>query len=427
MKRISWEIILAGLFFVAIALYLIGKPSGGHDSGSATAQNIPKEPTPPTPSQVHVIDLENLKELAALKELKELDKLNELNNAENLEKLKSIAHLIPAEARDEVLTEIDNVLRELSDEKIHINFEMDDKLLVINREYDNAVQGEWENTSPGVYTFLNEFDASSITTTSVTIPSGSITVVGTNDKTAKFTVQASGQISSKEDLSSKLNTVSIFENGEAKFLLENNYNNNWTNIHLQATLYIPENMELVANTGGGHIEATNINGDQLYETKGGHIKLNKVVGDVVAISGGGHVKVEDATGDVTMKSMGGHLVLKDCSGDATLDTKGGNIEVKEAKGEVIASTMGGNIMLIYSNPIINDATLETSAGNIQVWMPRTSNATVDFQASNSVELQGFSVEGSRTKTKVTGKINRGGPEIIGFSKYGKVTLAGNDN
>ncbi|MBO6522383.1 MAG: hypothetical protein JJ971_01030 [Balneolaceae bacterium] len=427
MKRISWEIILAGLFFIAIALYLIGKPSGADNSGTTTAENVPEEPTPPTPNQVHVIDLENLEELAALEELQEIENLSDLGKEENLRKLKAIAHLIPAEARDEVLTEIDNIIRELSDENIHLNFEMDDKLLVINREYDNAIQGEWENTSPGVYTFLNEFDASSITSTSVKIPSGSITIVGTKDKTAKFTVQASGQISSKEDLTSKLNTISIIDDGEARFLLENVNKNDWNNIHLQTTLYIPENMELVTNTGGGHIEATNINGDQIYETGGGHININKVTGDILAVSGGGHVKVEDANGDVTLKSQGGHLVLKNCTGDAALDTKGGNIDAKEIDGEVIASTQGGNILLIYKKPITNDATLETSAGNIQIWMPKTSNATVELQGSNAVELQGFSIEGTRTKTKVSGKINRGGPEIIGFSKYGKVTLAGNDN
>ncbi len=427
MKRISWEIVLAGLFFVAIALYLIEIPSGGDDSGGATAENAPQEPTPPTPNQVHVIDLENLEELAALEELQKLENLNEIDNAESLQKLKALAHLIPTEARDEILTEIDNVLRELSDENIHINFEMDDKLLVINREYENTVQGEWENTSPGVYTFLNEFDATSITSTSVKIPSGSITVIGTKDKMAKFTVQASGQISSKEDLISKLNTTSIIDDGEARFVLENVNENGWNNIQLQTTLYIPENMELVTNTGGGHIEATNINGDQIYETGGGHIKINKVTGDILAVSGGGHVKVEDADGDVTLKSEGGHLVLKNCTGDASLNTKGGNIDAKEIHGEVIASTQGGNIMLIYREPITNDATLETSAGNIQIWMPKISNATVELQGSNAVELQGFTVEGSRTKTKVTGKINQGGPEIIGFSKYGKVTLAGNDN
>ncbi len=427
MKKFSWEIILAGLFFVALALYLIGKPSNNDDDfGTTRADNVPVEPTPPPPppGQVTVIDLE---ELASLRELEELQNLSEISDAESLEKLRALAKLIPTEARDEMLTEIDKVLRELSDEKIQIDFEMDDKMIVINRKFDNVESGEWGNTSPGVYTFLNEFDASSISSSSINLPSGSINIVGTNDIKAKFTVQASGQISSEEDLKSKIRAISVFEDGEANFVLENLDETNTSNIHLQATLYIPERMEISSNTGGGHIEVINIKGDQVYETGGGHIKLHKVKGDIVAVSGGGHVQVDDADGDVTLRSAGGHLILKNCTGEATLDTKGGNIEAKDIKGDVIASTQGGNIMLIYNTTITSDATLETSAGNIQIWMPKTSGADIELQASSAVELKGFTVNGSQSKTKVKGTINQGGPDIIGFSKFGKVTLSGNDN
>ena len=430
MKRFSWEIILAGLFFIAIALYLLERPShNGNDyPGSATAENTPVPPTPPTPpEQVHVIDLESLAELASLEELQKLESLKELNDVENLSKLKELAHLVPSETRDEFLTEIDKVLRELSNDGVRLNFDLDDKLIVVNREYDNVEEGKWGNTSPGVYTFLNEFDASQITTSSVKIPSGSISIVGTKESKAKLTIQASGQISSVEDLNSMISILSKIENGEADFILENIGDQESQNIQLQATLYIPESMELVSHTGGGHIDVTNISGDQLYETGGGHIKLNRIKGDIVAISGGGHVKVEDAIGDVTLKSAGGHLVLKNCTGDATLDTKGGNIDVKEVSGDIVASTLGGNIMLIYNSPITNDATLETSAGNIQIWLPKSSGADIELQGSTGVELNGFTIDGTQTKTKVLGKINQGGPEIIGFSKYGKVTLAGNDN
>ena len=142
MKRFSWEIILAGLFFVAVAIFLLGKPSSkGNDDGPATAQGV-NVPTPPnSPSPVRVIDVESLKELAALKELKKLENIKDGDQAENLRKLKALAHLIPSDARDEFLTEIDNVIRELSNEDIHINFDSNDKLLIINREYENLEQG----------------------------------------------------------------------------------------------------------------------------------------------------------------------------------------------------------------------------------------------------------------------------------------------
>ncbi len=421
MKKLSWEIVLAGLLFIAIAIYLLDKPSGNDydDYADATPAAAPTPPDKPSP--VHVIDLENLSELSAINEL---EKLTEL---EDLEKLKSLAHLIPNEVRDEFLTELDVALKELSDEKISISFERDDKLIVINTEYDEASIGTWSNTSPGVYTYVNEIDASNITSSAISVPQGSIKIVGSNEQNARFTIQASGKIKSIEELSKQIRGVTSVNNQEAIFSVEHLENASNEHLQIQATLYLPETIPLVASSGGGHIEATNIHADQTYETGGGHIKLNSLKGDVIAVSGGGHITVEEAEGDVTMKTSGGHLTLKQCTGDAYLDTEGGNIEIKETKGEVTASTNGGNILLIYKEPIANDATLKTSAGNVQIWMPKRSLASVMLEASNAVELKGFTVDGTVTKTKAKGTINSGGPEIIGFSKYGKVTLSGNDN
>lgn len=426
MKRLSWEIILTGLFFVAIALYLLGKPSGEYHEGPI-ASNEPNAPKPPsTPSSVHVIDIESLKELALLKELESSE---DGDQAESLRKLKSLAHLIPSEARDEFLTEIDNVLKELSNGDIKINFDSDDQLIIVNRDYDNLKLDAWGETSPGVYTFMSEFDASDITEASITLPGGSITIVGTNENNARFTVQASGQISSKEDLTSKVRTISNIGKDRAIFSLETDeYSSDNLNIQLQATLYIPENMELSTSTKSGHIEVTNIIGDQVYETGGGHIKLNRVKGDIIAISGGGHVSAVEVSGDITMKSVGGHLTLKKCDGDATLDTKGGNIEIKDVKGEIISSTQGGNILIALSE-LMDDITAETSAGNIQIFIPSNSSAEIEIEASNSVELNGFSFsafDGNKSKNKATGKLNNGGPDVIAFTKYGKVIITGNE-
>ena len=421
MKKLSWEIVLAGFLFIAISIYLLGKPSGSDYDDYADAA-APVAPTPPDkPSPVHIIDLENLEELSALNELETLTEL------EDLKKLKELAHLIPNEVRDEFLTEVDVALRELSNEKINISFERDDKLIVINTEYDEATQGEWSNTSPGIYTYVNEIDASNITTSAISVSQGSIKIVGSSEQNARFTIQASGKINSVEELNSQIRGVATVSNQEAIFSVEYLENASNEHIQIQATLYLPETIPLVASSGGGHIEATNIHADQTYETGGGHIKLSKLKGDVIAVSGGGHISILEAEGDVTMRTSGGHLVLKQSSGDASLDTEGGNIEVKEVTGEVTASTNGGNIILIYKEPIINDATVETSAGNVQIWMPKRSQASVMFEASSSVELKGFTVDGTVSKNKVKGTVNNGGPEIIGFSKYGKVTLAGNDD
>lgn len=419
MKRLSWEIILAGLFFVAIAIYLIGKSS----TETPSRAEAPTEPS--APSRVHVIDVESLQELAALKEL---ESLKGADQAENLRKLKALAHLIPSETRDEFLTEIDNVLKEFSNGDIEINFDSDDQLIIINREYDNLEQASWGETSPGIYTYLNEFDASKISTTSISLPAGSISIIGTNETKAKFTIQASGKISSKEDLGTKIRTESSISDGEAVFTIQSINDSSDVNLQLQTTLYVPQNMGISGHTDAGHIEVTNITGNQVYETGGGHIKLNRVNGDIVAVSAGGHVTIEEASGDITMRSLGGHLILKRCKGNATLDTKGGNIEIENVSGEIISKTLGGNILL-SSNNVSSDITAETSAGNIEITIPSNSSTSIEIQASNMIELKGFSAtafEGNKTKNKLLGTLNGGGAEIIAFTKYGKVVILGNE-
>ena len=418
MKKISWEIIVAGLVFVFVALYLLEKPStkGNNDLEMVA---IPTEPPPPKrPEPIHVIDLKHLEEVTALKEL---EHLKELASEEHLEKIKALAHLIPQEVRDEFLTEMDKAIRELSEDEISINFESDDKLLVIKKDFD-IEQGNWENTSPGVYTYLKTFDAFSIKSAAVNIPSGSITIIGTSDVKAKFTVQASGKISSAEELNSKIVTTSAFVDDEAIFNLNAEET---SNIQLQATLYIPESIDLSTNMGDGHIVSTNIEGDQVYETGGGHIKLKKTKGDVIAVSGGGHISLEGAEGDVTLKTSGGHLAVKDCTGDVNLKTLGGNIDAKYIKGDVIASTQGGNIVVKLTD-LMDDIVVKTSAGNIQVYIPKNSKASIEIEASGSTEVKGFDFSGTKWRKKMTGTVNGGGTDIIAYSKYGTVSIIGND-
>lgn len=422
MKRVSWEIILAGIFFVAIAFYLLSLNSDDYNE-DGFAEATPSEPTPPNdPTSIQVIELQSLESLSALKEL---EVLKELEKVEHLDKLKGLAHLIPEETREEFLTEIDKAIREFSNDEFSIKIDSNDRLIVAQKEYQ-ATEGDWGKTSSNVYTYSKEYDASAITSTSISMPGGSITIVGTNEKIAKLTIQASGKISSLDDLKSHVNTVTRVSDSELVFLVEPTGNANNHNIQFQTTLYVPSNMELSSETDGGHIESSNITGDQIYQTGGGHIKIRKATGDVIALSGGGHIISEDIKGDLTLKTEGGNLVVKKCTGDVSVKTSGGNIELKEVDGEIISSTNGGNIS-IYLNTSNHDITAETYAGNVLISIPKSGSATIDLKASNEVEIRGFSFEGARTKDKAKGKLNGGGSEIIAFTKYGKVSIVGNGN
>ena len=298
MKRFSWEIILAGFVFIAISAYLINLADERNRHSRAEA---PAPPAPPTPEEVRVIDMQQLSELEKLKELRELDKLND---AEKLESLRSLARFMPEDVRDEVLTEIDQVIRELSEEDFSIQIDTNDNLVIVNRDF-KVVDGEWSKTSPGVYTFQKEFDASALNDLVLDLPFGSITVIGVDSDKATFTLQASGQVDSESDLREQLSIQSDISSDEAAFEIVSK--RSWSirqNIHLQATISVPEKLKVVAHTKGGHIKSTNIEGDQVYETAGGHITLDRLTGEVAAKTLGGHISVTDSEGEFSIETKG---------------------------------------------------------------------------------------------------------------------------
>ncbi len=427
MKRISWEIILAGLFFVGVAIYLIGRPSESDNSVRVSVADVPAPPEPPKPDKVHVIDLNRLEAISSVKaELKELEALQNKDNLKNLEQLKELAHLIPAQARDEFLTEIDKALRDLSDDEISINFDMKDNLIVVNRDY-NVEEGKWSLTSPGVYTYQYVFDASRLESSAIDLPYGSIMIVGTNEPNAKLTIQASGQIDSESDLNSQLSTFTVVNSESATFKVSPNSDTRSQNIQLQATLNLPENMSVTATTESGHLEITNISGDQVYKTGGGHIKLSRIGGDVSAYTSGGNIRLDNSNGDFDLRSDGGHIQAKNSTADLNLITQGGNIDISEIKGEFSAVTKSGGNITVNQPVVNNDMVMETAAGSITINIPSATVADVKLKASASVEVIGIPFDGTKTSNWMNGSLNGGGKlDIVAVSKLGKVLIKKND-
>lgn len=423
MKRFSWEIVLTGLVFVFIAIYLMGRPSDTSSENDIVNTDTPSQTDISSGSKsVQIINLESLEEL---KKLEELDKLKGLGKLETLSSLKEMADLIPAEAREEFLMELDLAIQELNNEGIEINLNLDDNIIVLNRNAD-IVEGTWVRTEPGIYIFKNEFSAAGVTSVSAILPGGNITIVGTKDSTSSFTLQASGQINNDDQLFDLISPNSTVQNGELTLTVGTANEFSRQNIQLQATMYVPENIMVTGTTKAGHIEITNIHGDQVYETGGGHVKLHKVSGNIIAVTKGGHMWSDEGSGELTFNSTGGHLTITKFAGDVSLKTAGGNILAEEVDGEINCSTSGGNIeiRLIRAG---HDITAETSAGNILMTLPETLSADVDLKGSNGVEVTGYTLTTQmQTRNSIKGEINGGGPDIVAYTKYGNVAIKSND-
>ncbi|MDX1587205.1 MAG: hypothetical protein R3222_10680, partial [Balneolaceae bacterium] len=98
----SWEIVLAGIAFVAIAVYLIGNQKSEPQEPPApeSPRAFTVEPSLPSTIVIDLQNLENLKNLENLRSLKNLENLEQLEfELKNLDKI--IEEQINTEAEQE--------------------------------------------------------------------------------------------------------------------------------------------------------------------------------------------------------------------------------------------------------------------------------------------------------------------------------------
>jgi hypothetical protein len=114
-------------------------------------------------------------------------------------------------------------------------------------------------------------------------------------------------------------------------------------------------------TGGGNIITKNVSGELFANTGGGHITVGSVAGDATLRTGGGHIRVTSVQGSAHFQTGGGNITLEHSGAELTADTAGGEITVGEAAGQVRAHTAGGGIKVVRT---FGPTDLETSGGSI---------------------------------------------------------------
>ncbi len=170
----------------------------------------------------------------------------------------------------------------------------------------------------------------------------------------------------------------------------------WVTINLN----IPKTYSVNVSTGGGNIEADDIDGRvalfteggnifigntggpaRLESASGGHISVKNVAGDLTAITGGGHITTGSVAGNATLRTTGGHIRSASIEGIAHLDTGGGNVTLQHSGTELIAETTGGQIEVGEAVGLVR---AKTGGGGIRV--VRLSGPTNLQTAGGSIYL-----------------------------------------
>lgn len=159
-------------------------------------------------------------------------------------------------------------------------------------------------------------------------------------------------------------TVSVRETQDGVSLKAESPGRNWTG-RLWATLEldVPKNVSLDVSTGGGNIDAAEIQGHVRLSTGGGNITAGNIGGPARLETGGGNIVAKSVAGELFANTGGGHIVIGSVAGNATLHTSGGHIRVASIQGTARLETGGGNITLGHSGA---ELTASTDGGEIQV-------------------------------------------------------------
>jgi hypothetical protein len=121
--------------------------------------------------------------------------------------------------------------------------------------------------------------------------------------------------------------------------------------------------DLEAQSGGGQISIDRVRGRGELRTGGGDIEVGRVGGPLRCSSGGGAIRVENAESGALLETAGGEIFVHQSGGPVQAATGGGNIRVERAAGTVMARTAGG---LIQVDQADGPVTAESSGGAIQV-------------------------------------------------------------
>ena len=165
-------------------------------------------------------------------------------------------------------------------------------------------------------------------------------------------------------------------------------------VHYQ--LKLPRRLNVDARTSNGRLNASGLEGDQLFRSTNGRIEVQEVSGTLEAKTTNGRINVTGASGRVNLL------------------TTNGTIRANNLKGSIRAKTTNGSIRASFQDSPEDEVNLGTTNGSIRLTLPAGTNADLLARTRNGSVTTEFPVmmrvEGEIKKRpkRVEGKLGSGG-------------------
>lgn len=269
---------------------------------------------------------------------------------------------------------------------------------------------------------------------------GSVSLRGTDRSGARIVVT-----SKDEDLASRFDFV--FESTARQALVratrKSSLTSWWgTSSKLHFEIEVPRETALTLSTGGGSIAIANTTGRAELATSGGSLDIEGLEGDLEGRTSGGSIEVSDVrgavnvrtsgggievfsvTGAVEARTSGGSIEMQTIGGNLIAMTSGGSIRIREAAGRVDAKTSGGSIQVRFGAGNTQGGDIRTSAGGVAVEVDPAAKLTIDLgtSAGSVTSDLPLTVQGTASRTRLSGTLNGGGNTLTARTSAGSVTL-----
>jgi hypothetical protein len=187
----------------------------------------------------------------------------------------------------------------------------------------------------------------------------------------------------------------------------------------------PANTMLVAQSGSGDLQLSNINGTVKASTGSGSIHAEKLGSGSRLETGSGTIEASNLMGSTTLQTGSGEIRAQlGSAGDVVAGTGSGDIKLENVQGAVKAETGSGSLDI--SGQPTAPWKLETGSGEISLRLGNNAHFTLDAETgSGSVKSDPpltITTHGSIDKHHVSGTVNGGGPTIKAQTGSGDIRI-----
>jgi hypothetical protein len=187
----------------------------------------------------------------------------------------------------------------------------------------------------------------------------------------------------------------------------------------------PSNTMLVAESGSGDLQISNINGTVKAHTGSGSIHADKLGAGSRLETGSGTIDANNLMGSTTLQTGSGEIHAQlGSAGDVVAGTGSGDIKLENVQGAVKAETGSGSLDI--SGQPTAPWKLETGSGGISLRLGSNAHFTLDAETgSGSVKSDPpltITTHGSIDKHHVSGTVNGGGPTIKAETGSGDIHI-----